>query len=96
MNASPLCVMAAAALLCSASVQADSIVSIQKEHPMIQETLLLRPVNPAGAAIPGISSAMVVENGRLMFLSGHVPMAADGTVAVLAPDAPASFLVSIP
>lgn len=49
---------------------------------MIQESMLLRPVNPAGAAIPGISSAMVVEEGRLMFLSGHVPMAADGTVAV--------------
>ncbi|RTB44206.1 RidA family protein [Pseudomonas aeruginosa] len=41
---------------------------------------MLRPVNPAGAVIPGISSAMVVENGRLMFLSGHVPMEANGTV----------------
>lgn len=41
---------------------------------------MLAPINPAGAAIPGISSAMVVERGRLMFLSGHVPMDESGIV----------------
>ena len=45
---------------------------------------MLRHVNPAGAAIPGISSAVVVESGRLVFLSGHVPMDANG--AVLPPE----------
>lgn len=45
---------------------------------------MLGHVNPAGAAIPGISSAVVVESGRLVFLSGHVPMDASG--AVLPPE----------
>lgn len=41
---------------------------------------MLAPINPAGAAIPGISSAMVVNSGRLMFLSGHVPIDENGMV----------------
>jgi enamine deaminase RidA (YjgF/YER057c/UK114 family) len=41
---------------------------------------LLRAINPPGAASPGISQAVAVEGGRLVFLSGHVPMAQDGTV----------------
>ena len=42
---------------------------------------MLRPVNPEGAVIPGISSAVVVENGKLMFLSGHVPVNKEGAVS---------------
>ncbi len=42
---------------------------------------LIRPVNPAGATIPGLSQAMLVEKGNLLFLSGHVPLNADGAVA---------------
>ena len=38
-------------------------------------------VNPPGANIPGISQAMIVESGRLAFLSGHVPIGEDGTFA---------------
>lgn len=41
---------------------------------------LLRPVNVAGAAVPGLSQAVIVENGRLMFLSGHVPMTRGGGI----------------
>jgi len=39
---------------------------------------MLKAVNPPGADIPGISQAMIVERGRLMFLSGHVPFGKDG------------------
>ena len=42
------------------------------------ETSMLKPVNPPGADIPGISQAMIVEQGRLMFLSGHVPFGPEG------------------
>ena len=38
-------------------------------------------VNPPGANIPGISQAMIVESGRLAFLSGHVPIGEDGAFA---------------
>ncbi|MDZ5450743.1 RidA family protein [Labrys sp. ZIDIC5] len=34
---------------------------------------MLRPINPPNATIPGISQAMLVESGRLLLLSGHVP-----------------------
>ena len=39
---------------------------------------MLTSVDPPGATIPGISQAMIVEHGRLMFLSGHVPFGPDG------------------
>lgn len=42
---------------------------------------LIRPVNPGGTTIPGLSQAMLVEEGSLLFLSGHVPLKADGAVA---------------
>lgn len=36
---------------------------------------LIRSINRAGGPkIPGISAGMVAEEGRLMFLSGHVPL----------------------
>ncbi len=41
---------------------------------------MLKPVNPEGVNIPGISQAMIVDSGKLMFLSGHVPMGADGKI----------------
>jgi len=40
----------------------------------------IQPVNPDGVTIPGLSQAMLVENGRLLFLSGHVPLNAEGAV----------------
>ena len=42
---------------------------------------MLRAVNPPRANIPGISQAMIVEGGRLVFLSGHVPFGSDGKIA---------------
>ena len=40
----------------------------------------LRPINAPDASIPGISQAVVVTGGRLMYLSGHVPLSTGGTV----------------
>ncbi|TCP89748.1 enamine deaminase RidA (YjgF/YER057c/UK114 family) [Rhizobium sp. PP-CC-2G-626] len=34
---------------------------------------MLRPINPPGPSIPGISQAMLISEGRLLILSGHVP-----------------------
>lgn len=42
---------------------------------------MLHAVNPPGANIPGISQGMIVEAGRLMFLSGHMPFSSDGAIA---------------
>lgn len=44
----------------------------------LAEDAMLRSVNPPGADIPGISQAMIVEGGKLMYLSGHVPFGKDG------------------
>lgn len=41
---------------------------------------LLTPINPPGPAIPGISQAMLIEGDRLLVLSGHVPLDAQGQV----------------
>jgi 2-iminobutanoate/2-iminopropanoate deaminase len=52
----------------------------------------LEAVVPPGYAIPGLSQAMFAE-GRLLFLSGHVPLSADGTL--VAPGKLEEQLVSI-
>lgn len=39
---------------------------------------LMYAVNPPGVNIPGISQAMVVNDGKIMYLSGHIAMGADG------------------
>jgi len=41
---------------------------------------MLRLINPPGPSIPGISQAVLVESGRPLFLSGHVPFDANGSV----------------
>lgn len=41
---------------------------------------LLQPVNPPGATIPHVSQAMRIDGGKLLLLSGHVPLRADGSV----------------
>lgn len=38
----------------------------------------MRAINPRNATIPGISQAMKVGSGSLLFLSGHVPIGASG------------------
>jgi len=43
--------------------------------------MTFRPINPPGTNIPGISQATVIESGKLLLLSGHVPFRADGTIA---------------
>lgn len=47
---------------------------------MTHAAAMLRPINPSAAVIPGISQAVVAEHGKTMYLSGHVPMTADGQV----------------
>ncbi|MCK2056736.1 RidA family protein [Methylobacterium sp. 37f] len=41
---------------------------------------MLRPINPPGPSIPGISQAMLLSEGRLLILSGHVPFDDTGTI----------------
>lgn len=41
---------------------------------------MLRCINPPGASVPGISQAMLVEQGRLLLLSGHVPFDSNGAL----------------
>jgi 2-iminobutanoate/2-iminopropanoate deaminase len=41
---------------------------------------MLRPIDPPGATIPGISQAVLIEGGRLLLLSGHVPLGPDGAL----------------
>ena len=55
-----------------------------KEAPMTTPSASLRAVNPAGFSIPGISQAIVADNGRTLYMSGHVPMTPDGEL--LPPD----------
>ena len=38
----------------------------------------MKAINPPDANIPGISQAMLVEEGRLLLLSGHVPFESEG------------------
>lgn len=40
----------------------------------------IRAVNPANSRIPRVSQAVLVESGKLLFLSGHVPVREDGVV----------------
>ncbi|AMO95351.1 endoribonuclease L-PSP family protein [Collimonas fungivorans] len=43
--------------------------------------MTFRAVNPPGPTIPGISQATIIESGKLLLLSGHVPFRPDGSVA---------------
>jgi 2-iminobutanoate/2-iminopropanoate deaminase len=40
----------------------------------------LRAVNPPTSTLPGISQGVIAGDGRLLFLSGQVPIRADGTM----------------
>lgn len=44
---------------------------------------MLRLINPPGPSIPGISQAVLVESGRPLYLSGHVPFDEKGSVPSL-------------
>ena len=41
---------------------------------------MFRPVNPPGPSIPGLSQAMLIEGGKLLVLSGHVPFDSEGKI----------------
>ena len=40
--------------------------------------VMLRSINPPGPSIPGISQAVLVEHGRALYLSGHLPFDSSG------------------
>ena len=54
--------------------------SVYAQDPHNPE-VLMRAINPPGANIPGISQAILVEEGQLLFLSGHVPINEGGVIA---------------
>ncbi|AZD86887.1 Nicotinamidase/isochorismatase family protein [Pseudomonas chlororaphis subsp. aureofaciens] len=65
----------------AAVVKTDGAKSGSKEPlPLEATSTTLRTVSTPGQEIPGISGAAVVQ-GDLVLLSGHVPVAADGSVA---------------
>jgi len=43
--------------------------------------MTLQAINPPNASIPGISQGVIVNGGRFLFLSGHVPLKNDGAIA---------------
>ncbi|MFK0209517.1 RidA family protein [Agrobacterium sp. NPDC090283] len=51
------------------------------ESAQMTNTAQMRAVNPAEINIPNISQAMLIESGKLLFLSGHVPLRDDGMIA---------------
>jgi 2-iminobutanoate/2-iminopropanoate deaminase len=67
---------ALALLMCGSREMASAQSSVTKGHHV-----QLRAINPPGALIPGISQGIVVESGKLLFLSGHVPVLSDGSIA---------------
>lgn len=56
--------------------QTDATIEGHEVLPQVQ----MQAVNVRGQEIPGVSSAVVLQRGRLLLLSGHVPYAADGAV----------------
>ncbi len=48
--------------------------------PAAEPDAMLQAVNPPGATIPNVSQAMRIDGGKLLLLSGHVPLRADGSV----------------
>ncbi|MNN43161.1 Enamine/imine deaminase [compost metagenome] len=41
---------------------------------------MLHSINPPGVTIPNVSQAVRIDGGKLLLLSGHVPLRADGSV----------------
>ncbi|MFQ1698969.1 RidA family protein [Loktanella agnita] len=48
-------------------------------HTLIAETVMT-PINPPFVNIPGVSQAVLVEGGRTLYISGQVPLGAEGLV----------------
>lgn len=50
-------------------------------NQQMSTTQRMQAVNPVEINIPNISQAMLVKGGDLLFLSGHLPLRSDGTIA---------------
>lgn len=59
-----------------AALLAGHSLSLSAQEP----DAMLQAVNPPGATIPNVSQAMRIDGGKLLLLSGHVPLRADGSV----------------
>jgi enamine deaminase RidA (YjgF/YER057c/UK114 family) len=72
------------ALADSAPIQKESLMNdrtpVTPSLAATPSSASLHAVNPPGAGIPGVSQAVVVNSGSLMFLSGHVPMDESGSI----------------
>lgn len=62
------------ALLASEATKANES-NVKKE---INVPAKMYAVNPPGVNIPGISQAMVVNEGKIMYMSGHIAMGPNG------------------
>ena len=49
-----------------------------------RDKVVIKPINPAGVRIPGISLAMETTPGKVLFLSGHVPFNSQGNLVAKA------------
>lgn len=59
-----------------ADPKAPDTPGMQRDSPA-----LMRHLTARGQEIPGVSGAVRVDGGRLMLLSGHVPVGGDGSIA---------------
>ena len=49
-------------------------------NTLVAQNTIFTPVNPEEGKIPGISQAIIIEKGRLMYLSGHIPIDQNGKI----------------
>lgn len=71
----------------SALAQNQSLSNNPQEFPVTNQPIALsqdrhtfHAVAGAATRVPGISNAIAVDSGKLLFLSGHVPMNEDGSL----------------
>lgn len=71
----------AASTVFPASVSNAQATPNTGENQQMSDAQRMQAVNPAEINIPNISQAMLVKSGDLLFLSGHLPLRSDGTIA---------------
>lgn len=79
-------VVAALTAMACLLIDAGSNLAIAQDQTQMKEqpAAILRPIHPMPSLVPGISPAVLVERGNLLFLSGHLPTTSQG--AVVSPD----------
>lgn len=69
----------------AASDDAAATAGVTSQVHRSGAAMSMRTVTAPGQQIPGISGAAVLDGGRLVLLSGHVPVAADGVIPTSLP-----------